>query len=488
MRVGNHHSHLKVFGWSASNMSLARGSRCNLQLGLCLLCIAAPPAEQPESCSSFVRAGRAYRPAIRALRMETRRHVSDTGPSGHRDRLRARFVAGEGDAHSDERMLELLLSYAIPRRDVASLAQHLIAEFGSIQALLTLTYDQLCALDGVGPHTAILFRLVRSISQQVQTQVESPDVLARHAGQLALLMDEPSSGPEEAEVPDAEASQPDSLEANAEQLVEEQEPESEAQPGAEPESASPAIKRRPGTGLFGVSALDEAINQLPHLPDTDSLDEVREFLMPRLPFSSEQTRHRNANYIMRRMFPQGIADRAMRTFARCFAGRQELSDACFYRFCKTEELIYEVVDDVMLPAVGRDKLRRSAIKDYLDEQFPDSRSTSHCATAIVNALAAAGIVEANRTHLRYGYRHVLLPSFAFVLHSEFPSPGMYDIGLFQRSPAVRAMLWHPDRIVPMLYELRNAGIISKVSEIDTVRQFSTKWNLDEVVDHLVTGG
>jgi DNA repair protein RadC len=46
------------------------------------------------------------------------------------------------------------------------------------------------------------------------------------------------------------------------------------------------------------------------------------------------------------------------------------------------------------------------------------------------------------------------------------------------------MLWSPEQILPSMYELRNRGIIARVSEIDTVRQFSTKWSLDEVVERL----
>jgi len=43
---------------------------------------------------------------------------------GHRQRLRERFVAGEQKAQSDEALLELLLCYAIPQRDVHPLARY----------------------------------------------------------------------------------------------------------------------------------------------------------------------------------------------------------------------------------------------------------------------------------------------------------------------------------------------------------------------------
>ena len=53
----------------------------------------------------------------------------------------------------------------------------------------------------------------------------------------------------------------------------------------------------------------------------------------------------------------------------------------------------------------------------------------------------------------------------------------------------RGSLLHADfHLLPSLYELRNQGLISKVSEIDNIRQFTTKWTLDELVEHLVAEG
>lgn len=78
-----------------------------------------------------------------------------------------------------------------------------------------------------------------------------------------------------------------------------------------------------------------------------------------------------------------------------------------------------------------------------------------------------------------------MASLAFVIYSEFPEPGMYDISKIESNRAIRVMLWNPDRILPSLYELRNQGIIAKVSEIDNVRQFTTKWDLAQMVQHLV---
>ena len=57
----------------------------------------------------------------------------DNKPSyiGHRERIRQRFLIGEGRDMADYELLELVLTIAIPRRDVKPLAKELINKFGS---------------------------------------------------------------------------------------------------------------------------------------------------------------------------------------------------------------------------------------------------------------------------------------------------------------------------------------------------------------------
>ena len=77
--------------------------------------------------------------------------------AGHRDRLRAKFLNGQ---LADYEKLELLLAYAIPRRDVRPLARSLIKQFGGVYQVLSASVDDLTAIKGVGHNTAIFLKLV----------------------------------------------------------------------------------------------------------------------------------------------------------------------------------------------------------------------------------------------------------------------------------------------------------------------------------------
>src|SRR5690606_19599065 len=68
--------------------------------------------------------------------------------TGHRERLRQRFSEAPVQL-TDAQRLELLLTFAIPRRDVAPLADRLIQRFGSLDQVLSASRDELHAVEGV---------------------------------------------------------------------------------------------------------------------------------------------------------------------------------------------------------------------------------------------------------------------------------------------------------------------------------------------------
>ena len=86
---------------------------------------------------------------------------SDKTPSihsGHRQRLRKTALEAGIDELSDIQALELLLFYAIPRRDTNELAHRLINHFGSYSAVLNADYHKLLEVDGIGKNAASLWR------------------------------------------------------------------------------------------------------------------------------------------------------------------------------------------------------------------------------------------------------------------------------------------------------------------------------------------
>lgn len=87
---------------------------------------------------------------------------------GHREKTRARFLAAGLEAFADHEALELLLYYAIPRRDTNPIAHALIERYGSLSAVLEAPVEDLRKVEGVGESAAILLRLVPQLCRKAR--------------------------------------------------------------------------------------------------------------------------------------------------------------------------------------------------------------------------------------------------------------------------------------------------------------------------------
>lgn len=88
--------------------------------------------------------------------------------AGHRERLRDRLRTAGLNAFSEHEVLELLLTYAIPRQDVNPLAHALIATFGSLNAVLDADESELMRVKGMGRNAALLLTMMPQLMRRYQ--------------------------------------------------------------------------------------------------------------------------------------------------------------------------------------------------------------------------------------------------------------------------------------------------------------------------------
>ncbi|WP_366658255.1 DNA repair protein RadC [Fodinicurvata sp. EGI_FJ10296] len=87
--------------------------------------------------------------------------------SGHRKRLRSRFLDSGDDALSDHELLEVLLFGAIPRRDVKPLAKALIKRFGTLGGVLNAEAGQLERSAGLSRTQAAQVKIVAACTRRM---------------------------------------------------------------------------------------------------------------------------------------------------------------------------------------------------------------------------------------------------------------------------------------------------------------------------------
>jgi DNA repair protein RadC len=108
------------------------------------------------------------------------------GHEGHRQRLRDRFEKSGLDGFAPHEVLELLLTLAIPRKDVKQPAKALLTRFGTLRAVLDAPPSELREVSGLGQVAPVALRIVREtanlyLQQRAEDEVSLASADSLHA-------------------------------------------------------------------------------------------------------------------------------------------------------------------------------------------------------------------------------------------------------------------------------------------------------------------
>ena len=253
-------------------------------------------------------------------------------------------------------------------------------------------------------------------------------------------------------------------------------PDEMSSPGSAPANAVGGRLQNARNGIH-TFANDESANALIFLPQAAryaTLEDFRTFLNERLPYNSASTRHRRANYILDRFFRDDRLDTPLTYFAAHCASAEDLKPAVFCHLLRAEPLAARVAEELVWPALPVGRLGREDIREFVLRFLPDLGAASQAKVlqAIFNAYTVLGVGFGDGAVLRFQAHPGTLEGLLYVLTAEFTGPGMYTFEALEASPLRRWLLWDRDWLRRQLANLADLGIISKVSEIDTLRQFT----------------
>ena len=98
---------------------------------------------------------------------------------GHRARLRGRFLKSGIQGLADYEVVELLLTLAIPRKDVKKPAKHLIQKFGNLKGILDAPVEELCKVEKIGTVTPVALKIIREAATiYLQQNAEGREILS----------------------------------------------------------------------------------------------------------------------------------------------------------------------------------------------------------------------------------------------------------------------------------------------------------------------
>ena len=86
--------------------------------------------------------------------------MSEKDNQGHRERIREKFLKNGIDGFAEYEILELLLTYCIPRKDTKPIAKELLNKFKSLDNIFKADFDKLFAIDGLGKNSITFLKLL----------------------------------------------------------------------------------------------------------------------------------------------------------------------------------------------------------------------------------------------------------------------------------------------------------------------------------------
>jgi len=86
--------------------------------------------------------------------------------SGHRQRLKKKFLQGGAGSFLDYEIIELLLTLGTPRKDCKSQAKEAIKKFRTLSSVLEADPQELQEIKGIGPNNVFGIRLIREVSHR----------------------------------------------------------------------------------------------------------------------------------------------------------------------------------------------------------------------------------------------------------------------------------------------------------------------------------
>ena len=86
--------------------------------------------------------------------------MSEKDNQGHRERIKEKFLKNGIDGFAEYEILELLLTYCIPRKDTKPIAKELLNKFKSLDNIFKADFDKLSAIDGLGKNSITFLKLL----------------------------------------------------------------------------------------------------------------------------------------------------------------------------------------------------------------------------------------------------------------------------------------------------------------------------------------
>jgi DNA repair protein RadC len=387
------------------------------------------------------------------------------GKTGHRERLRERFLLGEASSRSDDAVLELLLTYCIPHRDVQPLAKSLLAKFGTLEKVLAADQSSLCSVDGVGSHVSTILKLGDYLCQLKATTEPVSIAESKSSSPLSCLSDPGAGSNVQQEQPKLNTNIPSQTELP---LV----------------LSQSTVKER--KSIQDV-LIPEGLLALKLAHEAKSMDELQSILIKQLGQNSMATRSRYSQSILRWFFPNGLTGLLPRVW-QAYQDETICIDLLRWSYLSSEPIMGRCVVDALFPCENGLVIPATYFDKFLEQHLGEAPQEIAIKRLKCN-LKRIGFLDRSRGKPdRLASVSSQKTSFLILLHFLFAAKTI-------RTVELKNLLANPfwmylgykteDSVRSLLREADGVGLLGKYVVADQLEQVTTCFTLDELLERRV---
>ena len=270
-------------------------------------------------------------------------------------------------------------------------------------------------------------------------------------------------------------------------LFDDDAPKPEEQPDVVSHTSGVGRWRRQEGASRTISDLyvSDAVIAVKEAAKCESLDALKARLVQVLSQNSEETRIRNARFVIRWFFPDGIDGIARKTWL-AYEDDRILMDVLRCLYLSQEPVVGRCVTECLYPIELGMRVPGSEFDRFLASYYGDS-PTKKTTQRLKSNLIKLGILEGAR-----GHDHLLVPfvptktALLILTHSIFAPGGPRTVELKRllADPFWKYLGFKSEHAVRAVFrEVDAAGILGKYVVADQLEQITTRWGLDEFLSN-----
>lgn len=217
--------------------------------------------------------------------------------------------------------------------------------------------------------------------------------------------------------------------------------------------------------------IDEALALLPLALEHSTREDFCRHVEEQLHQNSRNSRRRYALYLANRYSENGLMNLALAQALAVFKDEQIRREILFFETVYAMPALRDITANWLAfqPETGG---TRKDLKKFVTSRLPELKPKD------IIVRSVNGLKKFRRLHFAKLGEYVPiwveppLEVFVYVLARLFPQPTLVPIEGFKASEEVRALLWRPAVIEPLLRRAEQAGYVSRITQLDAYYQFA----------------